>query len=298
MALDYFKKKKVEIAIIETGLGGRLDSTNIIKPKIAVITSISMDHMEILGSSLKKIAYEKAGIIKRRVPTVTAIQEKPVLEIVSQVTSVKESELTVVKLPSEVNIKSSGTEFIYKGIFYKTALSGFHQAQNASLAIETLKILDPQIETRVIKTSFNNVKWPGRLEKLSSYIYYDVAHNVSGITKMVSFFKKVYPDKKIFGVFGLKSDKDLDLIFDILENNFSMLYIVTDRKKMLKDKFELSKKLDCRNIPNKPMESVKEGITNLKKIKINNEIGIIFGTHYIAEEVYNEFELSFDRGLI
>lgn len=298
MALHYFKKKRVEVAIIETGLGGRLDSTNVIKPKITIITPISMDHMEILGNSLKKIAYEKSGIIKKGIPIVMSKQKKSVYKIISEVANDKGSRLKISDSPKKIIVSSSGTQFDYKGIRYKTALIGTHQAQNASVAIESLKVIDPQIKTQNINIGFNKIKWPGRLEKLSTSIFYDVAHNHSGISQMIGFFKKTYPYKNLFGVLALKSDKNLDLIFDIIQFNFSIIYVVTDRGKLLLDKFELSNKLNQKNILNKPLKSVKEGIKYLKKINDDKDIGIVFGTHYIAEEVYNEFELSFDSGLI
>lgn len=298
MALHYFKKKKVDIAIIETGLGGRLDSTNVINPKISVITPISMDHMEILGNSLEKIAYEKSGIIKKGVPIVISKQEHSVHKIISGVANNKGSILKVTNSPKKIIIGPLGTQFDYKDTHYRTALIGAHQAQNASVAIESLKIIDPQIKTHNINNGFSKIKWPGRLEKLSSSIFYDVAHNLSGISKMVDYFKKTYSDKNLFGVFGLKGDKDLDPIFDIIRDNFSIIYVVTDREKLLLDKNELSERLNQKNILNKPLKSVKEAIKYLKKINDDNEIGVIFGTHYIAKEVYNEFELSFDSGII
>ena len=101
MALHYFKKKRVEVAIIETGLGGRLDSTNVIKPKITIITPISMDHMEILGNSLKKIAYEKSGIIKRGIPIVMSKQKKSVYKIISEVANDKGSRLKISDSPKK-----------------------------------------------------------------------------------------------------------------------------------------------------------------------------------------------------
>lgn len=298
MALDYFNKKKVDIAIIETGLGGRLDSTNVIKPKVTIITPISMDHMEILGDSIEKIAYEKAGIIKKGIPIVMSEQEESVYKIIYEVANDKSSTLIISDSPKKIIVSSSGTQFDYKSIHYKTALIGIHQAQNASVAIESLKIIDSQIKTQNINSAFGKIKWPGRLEKVSSSIFYDVAHNFSGISQMISFFKKTYPDKNLFGVFALKSDKDLDSISELIRPNFSTIYVVTDKEKLLADKFELSRKLNQNNILNKPLKSVKEGIRRLKIINAENTIGIIFGSHYIAKEVYDEFELSFDSGLI
>ena len=257
-----------------------------------------MDHMEILGNSLKKIAYEKSGIIKNGIPIVMSKQKKSVYKIISEVANDKGSRLRITDSPKKIIVSSSGTQFDYEGISYKTALIGTHQAQNASVAIESLKVIDPQIKTQNINTGFSKIKWPGRLEKLSTSIFYDVAHNHSGISQMISFFKKTYPNKNLFGVLALKSDKNLDLIFDIIQFNFSIIYVVTDRGKLLLDKFELSNKLNQKNILNKPLKSVKEGIKYLKKINDDKDIGIVFGTHYIAEEVYNEFELSFDSGLI
>ena len=137
MALHYFRQQRVDIAIIETGLGGRLDSTNVIVPSITVITHISMDHMDILGEDLENIASEKAGIIKKGKPLVIANQNPIVKKILIE--TAKEKNAPVVELGqiSKVIPNINGTQFTYDNERFFTPLIGNHQALNGALAIET-----------------------------------------------------------------------------------------------------------------------------------------------------------------
>ena len=133
MALDYFKKKNVDVAIVETGLGGRLDSTNIIEPKLSIITEISLDHLDILGDTILKIAKEKSGIIKEKTPVVISRQKKKVTELLSKRAIEKSSQLTKVFEVLNVKLSQKGTGFSYREKDYKTSLIGEHQAHNCLL---------------------------------------------------------------------------------------------------------------------------------------------------------------------
>ena len=298
MALSHFNLRDVDIAIIETGLGGRLDSTNIIDPSLTIITSVSMDHMEILGNTIEAISFEKAGIIKKGVPLITFEQNKAVMQVLYDMAKQKNTDIQIVHPPQNIKVNSSNTQFKLGKTEYKTALLGKHQAQNASLAIAALKVIEPKISNESINSSFSQLRWAGRLEMLSPHIYYDVAHNFSGVKVMVNFFLEHYPDKSLYGLFALKGDKGSDLVFKILLQNFDRLLVTTDKEGLLMPELKLSQKLNKNGVSNLPMRSVKDGISEIKKLIKNNGIGIIFGTHYIAKEVYKEFDLSFDRGLI
>ena len=128
MALNHFNEYNVDVAIIETGLGGRLDSTNVIKPNLTMMTPISMDHMEILGDSIEKIAKEKSGIIKDGVVLITAEQNKVVADILLSKASEKNTSFIIVDMPSNISIRSRGTDFILNNQNYNTPLIGKVQA--------------------------------------------------------------------------------------------------------------------------------------------------------------------------
>ena len=216
MALNYFKDQLVDYAVIETGLGGRLDSTNVIIPKVCGITSISLDHMEILGDTVEKIAIEKAGIIKQGVPTFTFEQKPSVLEILREEADKKNSNLDI---PSENEIDviksgEDGTSFNYSDLEFELPLIGDHQVKNCVLAINIAKkLLGSSFDSSTVKKSVKTIKWPGRLEKIKNKnMYYDVAHNVEGISAMIKTISKSHADKKNIGLFSLKSDKNINPI--------------------------------------------------------------------------------------
>ena len=297
MAFNYFKNQMVDYAVIETGLGGRLDSTNVIIPKVCGITSISLDHTEILGDTIEKIAIEKAGIIKQGVPILTFEQEPSVLEVLREEADKRNSNLDVIA-DSEIDIIKSyvgGTFFNYSGLEFKLPLAGDHQVKNCVLAIKIAKkLLGSLFDSSKVKKSVKTIKWPGRLEKIKNKnMYYDVAHNVEGIRAMVKTISKSYPDKKIIGLFSLKSDKNIRSICNVIKNNFEIIILCHDKNEYLLKNTVLEKILNENNIKCFSVHSVKEGVEALEGYS-GDYIKIIFGSHYIAEEVYTAVGKYFD----
>jgi len=298
MALKYFNDHNVDVAIIETGLGGRLDSTNVIEPSMAIMTPISMDHMDILGDSIQKIAKEKSGIIKDDIMLITAKQDKVVMDILYDKAREKKASIIVANDPLNVSFDSDGTSFRLGNKSYKTPLIGDFQAENASLAISTIGQFDKKITHKTICKNLRDLYWPGRLQSLSNQIYYDVAHNESGIKATLRSFNMIYPDYNIYGLFCLKGDKDLDLIAIQLKDKLKKLFIADSKNGLLLNAKKLSTKLNDLGINNSPVESIKDGIKTLRGVLKEKDIGLIFGTHYIAEDIFKEFEISFDSGVI
>ncbi len=295
MALDYFYKNKVDVAIIETGLGGRLDSTNVIKPKLSVITHISLDHLDVLGDSITKIAKEKAGIIKSDTPVVISTQLNQVKEILFKKALIQSSPIFEVKNISNINLSVTGTSFKYKNKSYNTPLFGFHQAQNASVAIEAVNKYDKKVSNDIIEEGLLSVYWPGRIQKVYRNIFFDVSHNKESIKSLISSIKIIFPKKLLFGLFCLKKDKELKLIAKELYKVFNKLFICEDKNNLLLDKAILSKRLDSYNIKNEIVGSIDVGIRKIKYLSTNNGIGLIFGSHYVAEEIFKGFQISFDK---
>jgi len=298
MALDHFKRHSVDVAVIETGLGGRLDSTNVIKPDLVVITSISMDHMEILGNTIEKIAKEKAGIIKEKVPVISVAHSETVQKILCDKAQEKNTSITVAKSPSKIQLRIDCMEFCYDGTDYRTSLVGEHQAANAALAIEVVQQYNPLLNNEMIKTGLDTLCWPGRMQKLSDRIYYDVAHNEDGIKMALKSVHALFPNKPFYGLFCLKGEKELDQIGKYIFGKFDRLLVSSDKNGLLLDTHQLSKKLTLLGIHNEPVESIIAGIKKIKKIIRGSGVALIFGTHYIAEEIFLEFEISFDTGVI
>lgn len=297
MAFNYFKDQVVDYAVIETGLGGRLDSTNVIIPKVCGITSISLDHTEILGDTIEKITIEKSGIIKQGVPSLTFEQEPSVLEVLRREAEKRNSELDVIT-NSEIDIIKSckyGTLFNYSDLEFELPLVGDHQVKNCVLAIKIAKeLLGSLFNSLKVKKSVKTIKWPGRLEKIKNKnMYFDVAHNVEGIRAMIKTVSKSHPDKKIIGLFSLKSDKNIKSICNVIKDNFEIIILCHDKSSYLLKATVLEKILNGNKIKCYSVPSVNIGVEELDKYR-DGYVKIIFGSHYIAEEVYTAVGKYFD----
>ena len=206
VAFLYYKYKGCDIVVLETGLGGRFDATNIIPaPLAAVITGIGLDHTEILGDTVEKIAYEKCGIIKEgSIVATTFNQPDSALRVITAASKAK------VPQKERLTVKSAsacGNSFIYKGIEYKTALIGEYQIENAVLAIETLTALG--VESNAIVKGIANAQIPARLELLSKepLVLLDGAHNPHGARSLAETLKKI---NGATAIVGMMADKNCD----------------------------------------------------------------------------------------
>ncbi len=301
MTFDYFNKENVDVAVIETGLGGRLDSTNVLKPNITVISSITKDHTEILGRDLKTIAFEKGGIIKNGVPLILSSQSEGVKNVLLDIADRKNVKITYCNQNDIQNasISETGTKFNWRGIDYKTNLIGEHQAGNAVLAIEASKKFSNKINSEIINNGLKNVNWPARIQKMHKTlpIFYDVAHNPHGIQVAVDSLYKIYHEKP-FGLIALKADKEIELIVPKLKNRFKELIATSKPGVGLMEAEDLYKILINHGIK----ATFEQDIAKAIKI-INNAVSItspalIFGSHYIGETIYKEYGFSFDNGII
>ncbi len=205
VAFLYFSAQKCDIAVIETGLGGRLDATNSLpNPLVNVITKIGLDHTAVLGDSIEKITKEKCGIIKDCPVITTPYQPQKALEIIGEYNPII-PDITELKV-----IKSDifGNEFSYKGEIYKTTLSGEYQIENALVVIETLKTLG--IMDEIIKQGIEKTFFPARMEVISQkpIVVLDGAHNIDGATVLAREMAKF--DGKITAIIGMMADKDCD----------------------------------------------------------------------------------------
>ena len=298
MAFYHFNNNDVDIAIIETGLGGRLDSTNVVNPSLTVMTSISLDHRDILGDTIEKIATEKAGIVKKGVPLITANQVDNVSKILEKRVKEKESVMHICPNPESVKISSDGTSFDVYGNNFNTSLIGKHQAQNAALAIATINLFNSDIPYEIIDKGLRNVYWPGRLQLVSDKIYYDVAHNEDGIKSVLKNLNKMFPTSKLYGLLCLKGDKEINYIAESIKSQFEMLFVSTSKDGLLMEPEKLSKELHNLEVVNFPSSDISSSISKIKKVRKPDGVILIFGSHYIANEIFSEFEISFDTGLI
>lgn len=221
MAFLYFSEKKVDFAIMEVGLGGRLDATNVSQSLVSVITHIDFDHMDRLGNTLAEIAGEKGAIIKQNTPVVSADQFPDAQDVIKKIAREKKAPLYIYGEEIDATLISSqlkGNYFNYRGINNKidnlfVPLAGDFQIENTSLAIATAELLHNigfVITQDDIIRGVASSKWPGRFEivREKPLVILDGAHNPNGVEQFIKNLKKLVPDKKIIAVLGIFQDKD------------------------------------------------------------------------------------------
>ena len=237
----YFANEQVDFAVVEVGLGGRLDSTNVITPILSVITSISFDHTNLLGNTLSEIAAEKAGIIKFGVPVVLYPQEKEVEKLIEEKCCILNSELYKVskddvKLleiikgnkPMQKVLVSLNEEYTID-----LPLLGEHQIYNLALALKVVEIINGKkftnISKEIIKESLKDVIWNGRLEVLKSnpLVVIDGAHNIQGINQLSTNVKKYFNYENMYLILGILADKDVEHMVNTIAPMAKKVYTVT-----------------------------------------------------------------------
>lgn len=257
----YFYEERVDYAVIEVGLGGRLDSTNVIIPIISVITSISYDHMNILGDTLEKIAYEKGGIIKKAVPVILYPQNENVLGVIKNICIEKECRLIQVDTKSANLIESDGltqninVKTLNNNYTLKLALLGKYQLLNCSLAlhvIDELLLQGVRIDYEAIKKGLYEVRWSGRLEvmNLSPKVIIDGAHNIDGIKKLCESMDIYFKYDRLFLILGILADKQVDDMVKAITTKAEKVFAVTpnsERAELADElmKVVISNGIDC-----------------------------------------------------
>ena len=218
LAFLHFSKKGVEYAVLETGMGGRLDATNTVIPEITAITNISLEHAEILGDTAEKIAFEKAGIIKPDVPVVT-MNTGSVLNVIKDVAGRKGSETVIIKR-DDVRITSFRNGYAtmdYLGGEYKIGIPGRCQAENAAIAMECVKRIDRSVSQESISNGLKEVVWRGRMEYLpNEKIIIDVTHTAAGAQRLVNDVRETYG--KVILIIGMFNDKSANDICKALSS--------------------------------------------------------------------------------
>ena len=213
MALRYFAEQECDLVIWETGLGGRLDATNIVKPLASVITNIQYDHQKWLGETLASIASEKAGIIKTGVPVLTATDATEALHVIAETARRQETPLTTLS-PAEMDRPPLST--------LQLPLPGQHQRMNAAVAVATVRALASQIPVSedTIRAGLSHVHWAGRLQLVTrptgQRLLLDGAHNVGGAGILAAAMKQYFPAAEPTLVLGILRDKDWPAMCDIL----------------------------------------------------------------------------------
>lgn len=291
-AFCYFKEKKCDYVILETGLGGERDATNIIKnPIITAITRIALDHTEYLGESISDIANAKAGIIKNSIYggcTVTTHQDDIVLNILKNSAISHNNDFIVTKTPYIHKFNGQFEVFDYNNMNdIKMSMLGTHQAENAAIAIECARKLG--IDEKDIRSGIKKAKNPGRLEILSDnpFILFDGAHNKNGMKSLSDNLIRCFPGRKKCFIMGFMHDKDIDsAIMTLKENNLDFdtnFYTVEvkDNTRAISAN-DLSEKLKNHGFNSMPCRDLKEAL-NLANVE--NAMIILCGSLYLYKDL-------------
>ncbi|QTE22505.1 bifunctional folylpolyglutamate synthase/dihydrofolate synthase [Polaribacter cellanae] len=276
LAFDYFANEKVDIAIVEVGLGGRLDSTNIITPEVSVITNIGLDHTQFLGETLPEIAFEKAGIIKNNIPVVIGEEQEEVKEVFLKKAKETNSEIIFAS-----NIKE----------FYKTDLLGAYQQKNTKTAVVAIqKLKDFTISKENIRTGLLNVvkntDLKGRWQVLQERpkVICDTAHNKNGLEIVLNQLQKE-KYKKLHIVLGVVSDKKVEEIFPLFPQNATYYFCKPDIPRGLSENI-LQQKAKEFNLFGKKYLSVNLALKKALLSANQEDVIYVGGSTFVLSEVF------------
>ncbi|MFA6990308.1 MAG: cyanophycin synthetase, partial [Candidatus Gastranaerophilaceae bacterium] len=298
MAFEYFLKEKVDIVILETGLGGRLDATNVIKnPLFSIITTIDKDHETILGDTIDEISFEKAGIIKESTPVIILENNKG-FDVIKKIAEEKQSDLIKVENNFEIidknkNILSNGKDL------YELSLRGLWNTENLALVISSIDLLRTKgflVKEKVVKEALKNTKWPSRFQFLSEKnIIIDGAHNPASAQKLRESLDFYFPEKEKIWVYGCLNTKDYKKVIKILFKDNENI-ILTDgfaTNALNCDVLEEEILENFKNIKVYKYSDIKNSIKMLFTQDLSSKIAVIAGSLYLTGCAINEFDEKF-----
>lgn len=292
MAFKYFKDEKVDFAVIEVGLGGRYDATNIVDSISTVITNVSLEHQDILGKTIEEIAYQKAGIIKNGVPLITAAKSKA-LEEIKKVAVEKKSSITVIdngfwkKICGGVDWQEFQIRGSLKDYNVKTSLGGIFQGENIAItiaAIETLQMNGVYITDNSIIDGIENTINPGRMEIVGfePLILLDGAHNIDAISFLKTTIEKDFVYKKLILVIGILSDKNILEMLNIITPIADSIIVTKSHSNRACNPTKLKEMIGKKEVIVK--DEISDAIDYAKKIANKNDLICITGSLFTVGE--------------
>ena len=298
LAFLYFAQQKVDFAVIETGLGGRLDATNLVQPEVVGITSISLEHTDILGKTLRKIAIEKGGIIKTGVPTVIGpvdgVAEKTLAEICTKKNS-KNRFMPDASMWKIEKLSLEGSKFSAKlaGKSYSNLqlnLAGRHQVTNAVFALNIVEELNEKgwrLTETALRRGLKSVYWPARFQiwRRRPLVILDAAHNPSGIQTLVQTLRVLLPGRKVNFLFGVMGDKDYLQILRRLAPVAEKITCVSPKTERAVPVSQLVGITNELGLKYGTAVSVKSGFRQMLKECTEDEVLCVTGSHYVIGEL-------------
>jgi len=295
LGMVYFKEQQVEYAVFETGLGGRLDATNVVDPVVSIITAISMDHEHILGHTLEKIALEKAGIIKPGRPLILGRNEDRVQQLMEAVCQKRGSVL--IPVDELVRVRETwpeGTgqkvtvELNGRTIHVNLPLMGGHQLENFNNVLVTLDYLNLDLDSLKIQAGLDSMQWLGRMQVLHKepLVLYDVAHNLDGLERLMEALREQHMQDAVL-IAAFNARKNISVLLDALKNWSGPVLFTA---------FQGHSALDVAALkqygiqPELIFSDPQEAYARALELQLRQDQCIcFFGSHYLAEELFGQF---------
>lgn len=295
----HFYREKVDYGVVEVGLGGTLDSTNVLTPIVSVITSISYDHMNILGETIEEIAKQKAGIIKENIPVVVYPAEKNVQDVIVKKAEMMNSKIRLVQKNS-VKLLNINRDDIYQEIQVSTMkneykvklpLLGAHQMLNLAVALNTIEVIfegqNEKLNVDLVEKALEDVEWKGRLEVLNKkpLIVIDGAHNIDGIKSLTYNVEKYFKYKSIILLLGILADKQVDEMIEEVTPLAKHVYALTPHSDRAQLSRELKEKIVKYNKNVTAVEDYKEAAIKAINEADEDDLILISGSLYMIGDM-------------
>ena len=303
----YFYEEKVDYGVVEVGLGGRLDSTNVIAPILSVITSISFDHTNLLGNTLSEIAEEKAGIIKEGIPVVIYHQEEEALDVIEKKAKYLGSHLYAIDSSDGHFVSTVEEDKLYQVVNIKDKLDvklpllGEHQISNLLVALKAFEIISKidnfSIDEECIKKSIHDVKWIGRLEIMNSnpMIVIDGAHNIQGITSLKTNIEKYFKYNNLYLLLGILADKQVEDMVKTIVPMAKKVYALTPNSDRAELAVELKKVVEKYNKDCTAFENYEDAMKSILKEAKTDDLILISGSLYMIGDMRKLIRTKFNN---
>lgn len=298
LALGYFAEKGVDLAILEVGMGGRLDATNVCVPLVTIITSVSLEHQDYLGRTLAQIAMEKAGIIKPGVPLVSGVVHPAAQRVVSDTCKQKGSPLY--RLGKEIVADGTPLEFHYRGLKgpyrgLSTNMRGRHQVRNAAMAIAAAELLGEMgigVDEQAIRRGLQDVQWPGRQQYLAGppRVLLDGAHNPEAMRSLCSSLAKEYEYDRLRILMGVMKDKDHRRMLRMIAPMAYELVFCRPQMDRAEDPWLLESEALALGARATVVESIAQGFQDLLKRACRDDLICVTGSLFVVGEVMAYFK--------
>lgn len=301
LAFLYFESRKTDWNIIEVGMGGRLDSTNLCQGRVCILTSISRDHESSLGTSLPQIAGEKAAIVKHPCTVVCASLEPEVLHVVEQ--QCQRHQATLLRrerdfhiIPQSQTVHGQVFDYNQREIWYKgleISMVGGHQAVNAGLAVAACTQLgEPRLTESTLREGLKSAHWPGRIDLMGANptVILDVAHNPDSLTQLTTTLTDLFPQKRRVWVLGIMKDKPLDEIAEIVSGHADYILATRPRQERSAPPEQIQEALAKYPLPLERIPEIRQAVDRAFQLAAPEDLIVITGSLFTVAEAKQVFE--------